>query len=456
MEDLDFPSSDGNHRYSQHSTSFDSADCRSNSMSESTGANADWFGSCSSYVRVEHSDSGITGGSFRAVNSWCSDEQPELQADLADQNLQQQPPGYPHRQNSLWANQFDYTQSSTSAYDLQSEVAPLSDDNDQREYWARRSEPDYFARPSPISTLDAEYNDDSFHLRYSVQNTLNDQGQVLPDSGMSYDTQPAYPEDFRDDHRPYYTGHTQESNNSVCSHQHPVAEDGNGPWSTVNPQNNCQRHLEQKTDRLLDVINARHTISDSTWASNSFSSSHYGSNEQQWGEASEATVRPSGDQQSHRDDYSNDPRHPLPAQHQAGFPMSRDLAMMQTGTRPLPIRTGPPSMRYVSMVSHPPPLTCTNSSRSLGNNRRPRTPALATSASPSSVQSNMVRCPSCSAQFEGIHRQGNYGRHRRQKHAGQRKELPCEHSTCGKSYRRSDARLKHYRKYHPELIGGAV
>ena len=341
MEDLEFSSSDGGRRYSQYSTSFDSADWRSNSMNESTGLNAGWLGSCSSYVRVEHSDAEITGGSSRAVDSWCSAEHPELQADLADQTLQQQSPSYPNRQNSLHTNQFDYMHLSTLAYDPQSEADHQSNTDDRKEYWARRSEPDYFAHPPPIPTPDAEYSND-FHLLYSVPDVLNDQGQALPNSGIPYYTQPVYPEeDLRGDIRLHYAGHTRESNNGACSHQHLVAEDVNGPWSTVNPQNNCPRHLEQQMNRILDVINA----------SDSSPSTRDGSNEQQWGEASDVTVRPDNAQQSHQSGHSNASRHPLPTQHQAGLLISRDLAIIPNGPRSLPIRTRSPSMRYVSLVS---------------------------------------------------------------------------------------------------------
>jgi hypothetical protein len=31
------------------------------------------------------------------------------------------------------------------------------------------------------------------------------------------------------------------------------------------------------------------------------------------------------------------------------------------------------------------------------------------------------------------------------------KEYPCEASNCSKRYMRQDARLKHYRKEHPQL-----
>ncbi|KAB2101419.1 hypothetical protein AG0111_0g10125 [Alternaria gaisen] len=341
MEDPEFSSSDGDRRYSQHSTSFDSAEWRSNSMSEFTGFNADWLESCSSYVHVEHGDADITGGSSRAVESWCSAEQPELQAVLADHNLQQPSPSYPNRQNSLHANQFDYMHLSTLGYGPQSGVDPQSNTDDQKEYWAQRSEPDYFAHPPPIPTPDAEYRND-FHLLCSVSDVLNGQGQALPNSGMPYYTQPVYPEeDLRGDIGPHYAGHTQESNNGACSHQHLVAEDVNGPWSTVNPQNNCPRHLEQHMNRILDVINASDS-SASTWDA---------SNEQQWGEASDVTVRPDNAQQSHQSGYSNASRHPLPTQHQAGLLMSRDLAIIPNGPRSLPIRTRSPSMRYVSLVS---------------------------------------------------------------------------------------------------------
>ena len=56
----------------------------------------------------------------------------------------------------------------------------------------------------------------------------------------------------------------------------------------------------------------------------------------------------------------------------------------------------------------------------------------------------------CTQSFTGTYRRGNLGRHRRLVH-GTGKAYMCEDKTCAKEFRRQDARLKHYRKYHPEL-----
>ncbi|KAI4946069.1 hypothetical protein J4E91_007512 [Alternaria rosae] len=56
----------------------------------------------------------------------------------------------------------------------------------------------------------------------------------------------------------------------------------------------------------------------------------------------------------------------------------------------------------------------------------------------------------CRQPFTGLYRRGNLGRHRRLVH-GTGKPYVCEDRTCAKEFRRPDARLKHYRKYHPEL-----
>ena len=56
----------------------------------------------------------------------------------------------------------------------------------------------------------------------------------------------------------------------------------------------------------------------------------------------------------------------------------------------------------------------------------------------------------CGQAFTGMYRRGNLGRHRRLTH-GTGKAYVCEDNTCAKEFRRQDARLKHYRKYHPEL-----
>lgn len=60
--------------------------------------------------------------------------------------------------------------------------------------------------------------------------------------------------------------------------------------------------------------------------------------------------------------------------------------------------------------------------------------------------------PSCEATFHGHHRRGSFNRHRRLYHQPEgSKTYPCEHSSCGRTFKRQDARLKHHRGHHPEL-----
>ncbi|KAI4641656.1 hypothetical protein J4E93_007754 [Alternaria ventricosa] len=58
----------------------------------------------------------------------------------------------------------------------------------------------------------------------------------------------------------------------------------------------------------------------------------------------------------------------------------------------------------------------------------------------------------CTASFTGTYRKGNLVRHKRQRHdIGGVIPYECEDLTCDKVFKRQDARLKHYRKYHPHL-----
>jgi hypothetical protein len=56
----------------------------------------------------------------------------------------------------------------------------------------------------------------------------------------------------------------------------------------------------------------------------------------------------------------------------------------------------------------------------------------------------------CAASFTGRYRKGNLARHKRLTHKGHEPYL-CESARCGRSFKRQDARLKHYRKHHPRL-----
>jgi hypothetical protein len=84
--------------------------------------------------------------------------------------------------------------------------------------------------------------------------------------------------------------------------------------------------------------------------------------------------------------------------------------------------------------------------------------SVSTRSSASSVP-EVLQCQKdgCNARYSGKYRLGNLQRHRRLDHGvdGKQKEYPCAVSDCPKTYKRQDARLKHYRNYHPELAGPA-
>jgi len=63
-----------------------------------------------------------------------------------------------------------------------------------------------------------------------------------------------------------------------------------------------------------------------------------------------------------------------------------------------------------------------------------------------------LHCALCSASFTGDYRKGNLSRHMRLKHGDDDRKYNCE--GCRKVFKRQDARLKHYRKHHPELSSG--
>lgn len=90
----------------------------------------------------------------------------------------------------------------------------------------------------------------------------------------------------------------------------------------------------------------------------------------------------------------------------------------------------------------------------------PRIPMSGSSTSPSSelsIASSSVpealscHAKGCSVIFQGQYRKGNLARHIRLQHRGGNGAYPCEDTHCSRSFKRSDARLKHYRKHHPYL-----
>lgn len=65
-----------------------------------------------------------------------------------------------------------------------------------------------------------------------------------------------------------------------------------------------------------------------------------------------------------------------------------------------------------------------------------------------------VTCPHCNQIFTGTLRKSNMSRHIRTKHGApgtRAREYLCSSRVCGKTFRRSDAKLNHERKEHPEL-----
>lgn len=63
-----------------------------------------------------------------------------------------------------------------------------------------------------------------------------------------------------------------------------------------------------------------------------------------------------------------------------------------------------------------------------------------------------VYCEMCNVPFQGNYRKGSYARHMRLKHHNNAPTAYiCNHCSPPKTFKRQDARLKHYRKHHPDL-----
>ncbi|CAG5156773.1 uncharacterized protein ALTATR162_LOCUS4567 [Alternaria atra] len=302
------------------------------SMSESATLDVAWSGSCYSYVHVEHGDAGTSGESSREAGSLYDAEQ--------------RWPEYQGHENNLHANQLAYPQSLTSANDLQSEAAPSSVANNQNEHQPQRPEPDYFVQPYPISTLDAGSNGNDLEFQYDALAAFDNQELLVTQDSAPYYAQQDYPRHvFGDDIRRLYSTYTHGDNDGISAHQQPTGGDGDGPWSTVNQQDNRREYLERRTNHLVEVINTPHTRdtpSASDRTSNSGSSSGDGRNGQQWGGASEATIRPDGPEQSHQTCYPNNLRNPLHSQYQDEFSRFQNRAVTQTGSTSLSGQTDLP------------------------------------------------------------------------------------------------------------------
>jgi hypothetical protein len=62
----------------------------------------------------------------------------------------------------------------------------------------------------------------------------------------------------------------------------------------------------------------------------------------------------------------------------------------------------------------------------------------------------------CAAPFSGRYAKGNLARHKKYQHTNEHAdiEFPCEEAGCDSTFKRKDARLKHYRMHHPEFTTG--
>lgn len=73
-------------------------------------------------------------------------------------------------------------------------------------------------------------------------------------------------------------------------------------------------------------------------------------------------------------------------------------------------------------------------------------------SSTSGPLSDTILCEQCPSIFRGNYRNGNKARHMRLKHTSKSPAVyACDHCPIRKAFNRKDARLKHYRKYHPDL-----
>lgn len=67
---------------------------------------------------------------------------------------------------------------------------------------------------------------------------------------------------------------------------------------------------------------------------------------------------------------------------------------------------------------------------------------------PSAGEQEIV-CQTCATHFEGEYARGNHARHMMTMHSD--KLYSCKVEGCGAIFKRSDYRLRHYRRAHPEL-----
>ncbi|KAF7677087.1 hypothetical protein GT037_005299 [Alternaria burnsii] len=229
-----------------------------------------------------------------------------------------------------------------------------------------------------------------------------------------------------------------------------------GPWSPEKQLSDQFGLTAAQLSLPKDMVGASetsHASQNSDCISNSASSntgSTGGAEDFTWGGASVATLRPDCNQPGSLLDRASFASNLLDnnrqGQRHGSFMQPTNSAFGQQGVlmQPLPDRTavqeGSRKTSYHFNSHLHVPVAESHSSR-------PSSPAASTT-------SDVLGCPDCPAKFSGIYRQGNYGRHKRQKHRGPPVLFSCANSGCDKTFQRADARVKHYRRHHPELLQG--
>ncbi|KAH6615298.1 hypothetical protein C7974DRAFT_62605 [Boeremia exigua] len=85
-----------------------------------------------------------------------------------------------------------------------------------------------------------------------------------------------------------------------------------------------------------------------------------------------------------------------------------------------------------------------------------QSPRRASLSSTSVASNDVLYCSDCPRQFTGKWKKTNLARHDRSKHQNGGRTYPCKAAGCISVFKRSDARLKHYRKRHSSLAQDPV
>ncbi|KAG9186918.1 hypothetical protein G6011_10026 [Alternaria panax] len=284
----------------------------SNDMSESHGFDVAWSGSSYSYVYVEHRDADMTS------------------TDPPGRNHQRE--GLEHRgqQNNLHHNQLGYSPSSTSTQSYQPGAGHPNTATVHSQPWTQRFAPEYFVHPFPLPTLGAGSSGNDQHPQYMAPAAFNDQEPLPTQDDTSYYMQSRY--NFPDNIGSTYSINVQGNGDTVPTYTQRVEGAMDGPWSTENQEHSHQTHLKSHVNRLVGVINT-YEVPNATRSGGTSGSDlsllDYNNNGQDWGVASQTTIRLDDAQQRHQVEYSNYSQFRLPVGNQAGFSTLPSRAMAQ-------------------------------------------------------------------------------------------------------------------------------